>query len=99
MTQISGWAPEQFIQRKQRFSTLVVPEDVEPFRDCLARAVKSKKDQFIEFRLIDRFGQERAMLQCVRYVRDPISRHTWIDGTMMDITPLKSGVANPKGAY
>lgn len=99
MTQISGWAPEQFIQRKQRFSTLIVPEDVEPFRDCLARAVKSKKDQFIEFRLIDRFGQERAMLQCVRYVRDPISRHTWIDGTMMDITPLKSGVANPKGAY
>lgn len=93
-----GWAPEQFIQRTQRFSTLVVPEDVKPFRDCLAQAVKSKKDQFIEFRLIDRFEQKRAMLQCVRYVRDPVSRHTWIDGTMMDITPVKTGVSNFTGA-
>jgi len=89
MSQVSGWAPEIFIQRERSFVDLIATEDLPIFKKALTSAAKTKKSQVVEYRIVDRFGQTRWLMQSLRYSIDPESKIAWLDGTMIDITTSK----------
>lgn len=89
MSQVSGWAPEIFIQRERSFVDLIATEDLPIFKKALRSAAKTKKSQVVEYRIVDRFGKTRWLMQSLRYSIDPESKIAWLDGTMIDITTSK----------
>lgn len=85
--QITGFPAQDFIlpNPKRHFSDLFHPED----RDRLLEMSAYDKHFCEEYRIIDRFGNVRWMLDNGGPVRNEEGEVIWLDGFVMDITSRK----------
>ncbi|MBT1062484.1 PAS domain S-box protein [Bowmanella sp. Y26] len=85
--QLTGFAAEDFIlpNPKRNFSDLFHPED----RDRLLEMSSYEEHFCVEYRIIDRFGNVRWMLDNGGPVRNEQGEVVWLDGFIMDITSRK----------
>ncbi|TMO53909.1 histidine kinase [Pseudoalteromonas phenolica] len=84
---LTGYAPEDFLLPDPTisFSQLYHPEDKEKIIDKFNFNGPFK----LEYRIIDRAGQERWMMEQGTHIKDLERNETWIDGFIMDITERK----------
>ncbi|MGN0920148.1 MAG: PAS domain S-box protein [Cellvibrio sp.] len=97
ITTLSGWTPEIFTQHKQSLATITHPDDYLRVRSAIYEALRLNEPYTIEFRMIDRHGQEHWVSQSASCVVDPTTQAKWIDGVIVDITDTKRRNAEFEG--
>lgn len=86
---ITGYAAKEFIGQKISFQKLFVKEDREPFLAKVKSAVTKKTKFEITYRLINKDGNIRWMLERGAGVYDEKGVPIAIEGYAVDITPIK----------
>ena len=85
--QITGYPAADFLlpQPRRYFTELYHPDDEQLIDQQVKPPVFS-----LEYRIIDRSGQQRWLLEHGRFVTDEFSGDVWVDGFLMDITARKT---------
>ncbi|HEU5239575.1 MAG TPA: MASE1 domain-containing protein [Pyrinomonadaceae bacterium] len=89
LEQIFGLQPGEFPQTEEAFFEFINPEDRERLRAAIARAIETRKDFDVEFRIRRKDGAERWMLGRGRSFYDEEGRPYRLAGLGLDITGRK----------
>lgn len=66
----SGYQPQHFIENNNLWMDSIHPRDLEPVKQCFQRVVKEGSSQ-VSYRIIDKEGRVRWVLDCQTLTRDP----------------------------
>lgn len=94
---LTGWPPEDFIQGKKTFAQLLHPDDVQWTSLKVSEMLATDMAYMIEYRIIDRSGNERWVSESASGVRGIDGNIEWIDGVIIDITDNKRRRAEFEG--
>ncbi|WP_150426995.1 PAS domain S-box protein [Dechloromonas sp. CZR5] len=100
---LTGWKPEDFASGRKTFVQLLHPEDRSRTAATISDALNAGRPYMIEYRVIDRSGNEHWVSESASGVCDTNGAIQWIDGVIIDITESKrrnaefEGVVNALG--
>jgi DNA-binding CsgD family transcriptional regulator/GAF domain-containing protein len=83
---IMGFEPHAIVPTRERFFSMVHPQDRERVMDAGNEALRQGAASAIEYRVIRPDGDERTILACYQAAPDITGRPGWVFGTMKDIT-------------
>jgi PAS domain S-box-containing protein len=87
---ITGYKPEEFISGKIRYSDIVFPEDIRILKDAIDTAIRTKEHFSVEYRLTDKNGKHKWVLEKGKAVYDEKGELQFIEGFVTDITLTKT---------
>ncbi|MDD3045299.1 MAG: PAS domain S-box protein [Candidatus Delongbacteria bacterium] len=88
--EITGYMPEELIGGDLRYSDLVFPEDVPLLKNSIERAVVYRQHFNVEYRLTDRNGKLKWVLEKGKGIYDENGDVRFIEGFVTDITVSKT---------
>ena len=88
--EITGYMPEELIGGSLRYSDLVFPEDVSLLKNAIDRAIISRQHFNVEYRLTDRNGDLKWVLEKGKGIYDDNGEIKFIEGFVTDITLSKT---------
>ena len=88
--EITGYMPEELIGGDLRYSDLVFPEDVPLLKNTIERAVVYRQHFNVEYRLTDRNGKLKWVLEKGKGIYDENGDVRFIEGFVTDITVSKT---------
>ncbi|MDY0018185.1 MAG: PAS domain S-box protein [Candidatus Delongbacteria bacterium] len=88
--EITGYMPEELIGGDLRYSDLVFPEDVPLLKNTIERAVVYRQHFNVEYRLTDRNGKLKWVLEKGKGIYDENGDVRFIEGFVTDITVGKT---------
>lgn len=88
--EITGCEPEEFIQGKIRYSDLVYADDVHILKNAIEGSVISKQPFSAEYRITDKHGNLKWVLEKGKCVFDEKGELKFIEGFVTDITITKT---------
>lgn len=94
---LTGWPVQDFLDNRITFAQLLHPNDRDRVAATITDALNARKPYRIEYRLLDRAGQERWVSENACGVRDENGLVEWIDGIIIDITDIKRRNAEFEG--
>lgn len=86
---LTGWAPQEFTERRKSISELYHPEDYQRVADKVLADIARGSNYTVEYRLYDRQGVEHWIWESGSAVLDEHGEPKWIDGVLLDITESK----------
>lgn len=88
---LTGYEPEVFGPNNEvAFADLIHPDDRAHYADAIANQVSAQQPYEIEYRLIDRFGDTRYVLERGRGVFNEKAQLTYLDGIIFDISDRRT---------
>ena len=88
--EITGYMPEELIGGSFRYSDLVYPEDVSVLKNAIDRAIASRQHFNVEYRLVDRNGNIKWVLEKGKGIYDANGEIRFVEGFVTDITLTKT---------
>ncbi len=88
--EITGYMPEELIRGTLRYADMVFPEDVPVLKNAIDRAIASRQHFNVEYRLTDRNGKLKWVLEKGKGIYDENGNVKFIEGFVTDITPSKT---------
>jgi len=86
---LTGHTARDFLEKQITLEEVIHPDDRKLVRAAVAAAVKKHRSFEIEYRLIDRAGREKWVLERGRGVHDETGALLFIEGLAIDITQRK----------
>ena len=86
---LTGWPADEFMQRRKSINQLFHPEDVQRIASDVLQGIARDGNYTVEYRLVDRQGQEHWIWESGSAVLDEHGEPKWIDGVLLDITESK----------
>ena len=86
---LTGWAPEEFITGQKTFAQLLHPEDAVWTAATVSEMLNVDQAYMIEYRIIDRSGNEHWVSESASGVRGVNGEIEWIDGVIIDVSESK----------
>jgi PAS domain S-box-containing protein len=86
---LTGHTARDFLEKQITLEEIIHPDDRKLVRASVAAAVKKHRSFEIEYRLIDRAGREKWVLERGRGVHDETGALLFIEGLAIDITQRK----------
>lgn len=83
---ILGFAPDTIAPTRQKFLSMVHPEDRERVENACADVTRRCASAAIEYRVIRPDGAERLILACYEAAPDMTGNPGWLFGTIKDVT-------------
>ena len=87
---LTGWTPEEFINRDAHFRDCIHPDDLERVREATRRALQEHTDIEVEYRLRTKSGEEKWVLSRGRGAYGADGHLDVFEGLAIDITAQKS---------
>ena len=97
VVRLTGWLPSDFVGGGKTFAQLIHPEDREWTTATIAQRLHTDNAYMIEYRILDRTGQEHWVSESASGVRSDDGSVDWIDGVIIDITDSKRRNAEFEG--
>ena len=94
---LTGWPAQDFVARSKSFAELYHPDDLQPVAEQVRCAINERRSYTVEYRIIDRFGQEHWIWESGSAVCDELGNPRWIDGVLLDQTESKQRNAEYEG--
>ena len=94
---ITGWPAEDFIARQRTLAQLIHPDDRERVADEVYDAARKGRSYVVEYRLLDREGQEHWVWESGSVELDEQGQARWVDGVLLDQTETKLRNAEYEG--
>jgi two-component system sensor histidine kinase/response regulator len=94
---LTGWQPTDFTNGHKPFVELLHPDDKAVTKAKVADLLIAGQAYMIEYRIVDRAGNEHWVSESASSVRGPDGAVDWIDGVIIDITDSKRRNAEFEG--
>ncbi len=94
---LTGWPSDEFISGRKVFADVIHRDDRERVAATVASAIEANQPYLLEYRVIDRSGQEHWVSESASGVRDASGTIKWIDGVIIDVTENKRRNAEFEG--
>jgi len=86
---LTGYSARDFIEGLVKLESVIHPDDREHARIAIASAVRKRRSFEVEYRLIDRSGREKWVLERGQGVYDEEGKLLFVEGLAIDITQRK----------
>jgi PAS domain S-box-containing protein len=86
---LTGYSARDFIEGLVKLESVIHPDDREHARLAIASAVRKRRSFEVEYRLIDRSGREKWVLERGQGVYDEEGKLLFVEGLAIDITQRK----------
>jgi PAS domain S-box-containing protein len=86
---LTGHTARDFLEKQISLEELVHPDDRKRVRAAIAAAVRKRRSFEVEYRLIDRVGREKWVLERGQGIHDETGALLFIEGLAIDITQRK----------
>ena len=86
---ITGWSAADFLSGAVKGRTIIHPDDYERVRATIGTAIRGTHNYTLEYRIVNRWGQERWLSETATAMADPLTGRKWIDGVLLDVTESK----------
>jgi len=86
---LTGHTARDFLEKQITLEEIVHPDDRQAVRAAVAAAVKKHRSFEVEYRLIDRAGREKWVLERGQGVHDDTGALLFVEGLAIDITQRK----------
>jgi PAS domain S-box-containing protein len=86
---LTGYSARDFIEGLVKLESVIHPDDREHARVAIASAVRKRRSFEVEYRLIDRSGREKWVLERGQGVYDEEGKLLFVEGLAIDITQRK----------
>ena len=86
---LTGHTARDFLEKHITLEEIVHPEDRQNVRAAVAAAVKKRRSFEVEYRLIDRAGRQKWVLERGQGIHDETGTLLFIEGLAIDITQRK----------
>ncbi|HSD37503.1 MAG TPA: PAS domain S-box protein [Rhodocyclaceae bacterium] len=83
---MTGWAPEEFMQGRRGWKSLVHPDDHARLAEDMQRAIAEHRGYETVYRIRTRDGSERWVCESASTLFDEQGQLQWIDGVVLDVT-------------
>ncbi|MFT3781588.1 MAG: PAS domain-containing protein [Nibricoccus sp.] len=90
---LTGHTARDFLEKHISLEEVIHPDDRQRVRAAIAAAVKKRRSFEIEYRLIDRAGREKWVLERGQGLHDETGALLFIEGLAIDITQRKDAEA------
>ena len=90
---LTGHTSKEFLEKQVTLEDVIHPEDRELLRNTIAAAVRKRRSFEVEYRLIDRNGQMKWVLERGQGIYDDEGNLLFIEGLAIDITQRKDAEA------
>jgi two-component system, cell cycle sensor histidine kinase and response regulator CckA len=87
--EISGFSSHEFINGDMAYGGLIHPDDIERVAGEVRRRVDARQFFAIEYRLVDKDGDEHHMFEKGMAVYGQQGEPLWLDGVILDLTEHK----------
>ena len=87
---LTGWLPEDFMEKRVCFTDVLHPDDAHSFWKQVREALALSEPYTVEYRILHRDGDVRWVTESARGVYGADGTLMWVDGVMMDNTDLKA---------
>ena len=94
---LTGWPADDFIARRCTLAQLAHPDDRERVADEVYAAARKGRSYVVEYRLLDRAGQEHWVWESGSVELDDQGQARWVDGVLLDQTETKLRNAEYEG--
>ena len=94
---LTGYSTEDFISRRCSIADLYHPDDYQRVADEVVEAIEQGRNYTVEYRLLDREGEEHWIWESGSAVCDDNGVPRWIDGVLLDQTESKRRNAEYEG--
>jgi len=86
---MSGWTASDFLSGSVQVRDIIHPDDRDRARAVVRQALRDNQSYGLEYRILDRTGQERWASETASALQDAATGRKWIDGVVLDITDSK----------
>ncbi len=86
---LTGHTARDFLEKHISLEEIIHPDDRQRVRAAIAAAVKKRRSFEVEYRLIDRAGREKWVLERGQGIHDETGALLFIEGLAIDITQRK----------
>ncbi len=86
---LTGWTPEEFVNRQVHFRDLIHPDDLGRVREATRAALQEQTDIEVEYRIRTKSGDEKWVLSRGHAVDSATGRLNVFEGLAIDVTAQK----------